>query len=230
MPLLPLCSQLSQHEGLISPAPTPTLVSAPRPATTKCQGTRHMYWLVKRGRLSGIPRAQRARRPFPPCRPPPASNRKPHIRAEAYKGAWLVPLTEARSGSLPRCVTNMHSGFEEDCRLYLLSPYPALLGNLPWPTAPRPQPSSPPLTLLLSCLTSDPATGHTARRQASSGFYPVSRGPANPAWAPPLPPVPCLIWSLSPVSDPTPQWGAPAPSPSPPWQRQGCGLGEIQLR
>lgn len=110
MPLLLLCSQPSQHEGLISPAPIPTLVSAPRPAT-KCQGTRHMYWLVKGGRLSGIPRAQRARRPFPLCRPPPASNRKPHIRAETYEGVWLVPLTEVRSGSLSCCVTNMHSGF-----------------------------------------------------------------------------------------------------------------------
>lgn len=112
--LLPLCSQLSQYEGLISPAQVPYSCLCPHArcrqvSARHTQETRHMYG------LSGIPRAQRARRLFPPCRPPPASNRKPHIRAEAHEGAWLVPptdrgQTETRSGSLPCGVTDMHSG------------------------------------------------------------------------------------------------------------------------
>lgn len=69
--------------GLEKPeSPTPVCPHAPL-------GTMPMYWLLVGSQESPGLRVQDA--PFPPCQHPPASNRKPHIRAKPCDGAWLVP-------------------------------------------------------------------------------------------------------------------------------------------
>lgn len=144
MPLLPWRSQLSQYEGGSLHQPrAPALVSAPMPTAIKCwaHAGNHAHVLPGGGALRN-PQSPESKMPTPtmplPLPPPqPASDRKPHIRAEAYEAAWLVPQTgrgkvwvtpmlcERTSGSihfnptLP-CTENIHGPHPQ-------SPSPAIL-------------------------------------------------------------------------------------------------------
>lgn len=111
---------------------------------------------------------------FPRCCHPPASNRKLPISAGGLRRS-LAGATEARSGS------HALRGFSKRASVSIPSD-PTLLRSIPWATAPRPQPSSPHLTLFLSCLTSSPSTGHRSAGHTFLGFCPVSQGLADWSW------------------------------------------------